>query len=52
MYLLLSKVSGLPMLEAKADRVWGTDPQYIAYKASTPGLFPFGKGDRVVVSDK
>ncbi|MCB0368859.1 MAG: DUF1295 domain-containing protein [Bdellovibrionales bacterium] len=26
MYLLLSKVSGLPMLEAKADRVWGTDP--------------------------
>lgn len=38
--LLLTKVSGVPMLEARADQKWGGDPEYEAYKASTPVLVP------------
>ena len=37
-YLLLSKVSGVPMLEAKADATWGDEPQYQHYKKHTPEL--------------
>ena len=51
MYLLLTKVSGTPMLEKKADKKWGTDPAYILYKRNTPELFPFGPGDEVKVVD-
>lgn len=40
-FLLLTKVSGIPLLEAKADKRWGDDPEYQAYKSSTPVLFPF-----------
>ncbi len=36
--LLLTKVSGVPMLEAKADERWGGQPDYEAYKARTPVL--------------
>lgn len=28
-YLLLSKLSGVPMLEKKSDKKWGEDPAYI-----------------------
>mmetsp|Transcript_7098 Transcript_7098/g.12289 ORF Transcript_7098/g.12289 Transcript_7098/m.12289 type:complete len:295 (-) Transcript_7098:45-929(-) len=35
---LLLFASGVPMLEAKADAVWGKDPAYVAYKHSTPTL--------------
>ena len=35
---LLIKVSGIPLLEAKADKVWGGDEDYEAYKRSTPVL--------------
>jgi steroid 5-alpha reductase family enzyme len=38
--LLLTKVSGLPLLEAKAEEKWGGDAAYKAYKESTPVLFP------------
>ncbi|WP_370586131.1 DUF1295 domain-containing protein [Tessaracoccus sp. MC1679] len=38
--LLLTKVSGVPLLEKKADSKWGGQPDYEAYKASTPVLFP------------
>jgi steroid 5-alpha reductase family enzyme len=38
--LLLTKVSGIPMLEKSADAKWGTDPSYQRYKAATPVLFP------------
>lgn len=37
---LLIKVSGLPMLEKRADKKWGGDEDYEAYKASTPVLVP------------
>jgi steroid 5-alpha reductase family enzyme len=36
--LLLTKVSGIPLLEARADAKWGGDPKYEHYKASTPVL--------------
>ena len=43
-WLLLTRVSGIPLLEAQADRKWGGDPAYRAYKARTPALVPrFGR---------
>ena len=39
-YLLLTRVSGIPLLEKKADKQWGDDPGYQAYKANTPILLP------------
>ena len=38
--LLLTKVSGLPMLEASADKQWGAEADYQAYKTKTPILWP------------
>jgi steroid 5-alpha reductase family enzyme len=38
--LLLTKVSGVPMLEASADKQWGADADYQAYKTRTPVLWP------------
>ncbi len=38
--LLLTRVSGIPMLEKRADEKWGNDPAYQDYKASTPNLIP------------
>ena len=43
-YLLLTKISGLPFLEDKAEKKWGNDKKYQDYKISTPILVPyFGK---------
>lgn len=39
-WTLLMKVSGVPMLEAKAEHKWGSDPDYVAYKSKTPLLIP------------
>ena len=36
--LLLTRISGVPMLEARADEKWGGQPDYEAYKANTPVL--------------
>lgn len=38
--LLLTRVSGVPMLEKRADEKWGGQPDYEAYKARTPVLIP------------
>jgi steroid 5-alpha reductase family enzyme len=38
-YLLLVYVSGVRMLEARADKKWGDDEFYIKYKNTTPVLF-------------
>ncbi|MCV2883374.1 DUF1295 domain-containing protein [Aestuariibacter sp. AA17] len=38
--ILLTKVSGIPMLEEKANERWGDDPNYQEYKAKTPLLVP------------
>ena len=37
---LLTKISGLPALEERADKKWGGQPDYEAYKAATPVLVP------------
>ena len=39
-YVLLTRISGVPMLERRADKKWGDDPNYEAYKQATPVLFP------------
>lgn len=38
--VLLTRVSGVPLLEARADKKWGDQPYYQAYKSSTPVLVP------------
>lgn len=38
--LLLTRVSGVPMLEAKAEKKWGGQTDYETYKATTPVLVP------------
>ncbi|MFT4712997.1 MAG: steroid 5-alpha reductase family enzyme [Candidatus Azotimanducaceae bacterium] len=46
-FILLTKISGVRMLEHQARRRWGDDPEYNAYHARTPVLwlnpFPIGK---------
>lgn len=39
-YVLLTRISGIPMLAAHGQKKWGDDPAYQAYLASTPPLFP------------
>lgn len=38
--VLLIKVSGIPLLERKADKRWGDEPEYQEYKRTTPVLIP------------
>jgi steroid 5-alpha reductase family enzyme len=38
-FLLLARVSGVPMLEKRADEKWGGQADYEEYKANTPVLF-------------
>ena len=38
--LLLTRVSGIPLLEARADAKWGKRADYVAYRESTPVLIP------------
>ncbi|XAS64765.1 DUF1295 domain-containing protein [Pseudarthrobacter sp. So.54] len=38
--LLLTKVSGVPLLEKKSDKKWGGQADYEAYKKNTPVLIP------------
>lgn len=37
-FLLITRVSGIPLLEKKADERWGGQEEYEAYKAQTPVL--------------
>jgi steroid 5-alpha reductase family enzyme len=39
-YLLLTRISGIPLLEARAKKRWGDEPAFQAYRARTPVLFP------------
>jgi steroid 5-alpha reductase family enzyme len=39
-YVLLRYISGVPMLEARAEERWGEDPDYLDYRARTPLLWP------------
>ena len=38
-YVLLTKISGIPMLEKSSDNKWGLEEDYIKYKKTTPILF-------------
>jgi steroid 5-alpha reductase family enzyme len=38
--LLLTRISGVPMLEKRADEKWGGQADYEAYKRHTPALIP------------
>jgi steroid 5-alpha reductase family enzyme len=38
--LLITRVSGVPLLEKKADQKWGGQAEYEAYKKQTPVLIP------------
>ncbi|MER7445344.1 DUF1295 domain-containing protein [Microbacterium sp. NPDC097977] len=38
--LLLTRVSGIPLLEARAEKKWGDRADYIEYRESTPSLIP------------
>ena len=42
-FLLLTRISGINLLETKADEVWGQRKDYNDYKNNTPVLFPFIK---------
>ena len=38
-YVLLTRISGIPLLETRSDAKWGDDPEYRAYKQRTPVLW-------------
>jgi steroid 5-alpha reductase family enzyme len=44
--LLLTRISGVPMLETRADEKWGGQPDYETYKANTSVLIPRPPSDR------
>jgi steroid 5-alpha reductase family enzyme len=44
--LLLLFVSGVPLLEKRADEKWGADPAYQLYKANTSVLWLWPKGSK------
>lgn len=39
-YVLLTRISGIPLLESRGKKRWGDDPEYRAYKERTPVLVP------------
>ena len=39
-YLLLTKLSGIPILDRRALEKWGDDVEYQKYRDNTPALFP------------
>lgn len=49
--LLLTKVSGLPMLESRADEKWGHLVEYQQYKAATSVLIPLPRGSTEIPED-
>jgi len=38
-YVLLTRISGIPLLEERAEEKWGQEPAYQAYRDRTPVLF-------------
>jgi len=45
-FILLTRISGVPMLEARADEKWGGQPDYEEYKARTSVLIPMPPRDQ------
>jgi steroid 5-alpha reductase family enzyme len=44
--VLLTRISGIPLLEARADEKWGGQTDYEAYKAQTSVLIPLPPSDK------
>ena len=44
--LLLTRISGVPMLERRADEKWGGQADYEEYKMNTPVLIPMPPGKK------
>ncbi len=44
-FVLLTRISGVPMLEKRADEKWAGQADYEAYKANTPVLIPLPPKD-------
>ena len=42
-YLLLTRISGIPLLERAAEQRWGSLQEYRSYRDATPLLVPFSK---------
>ena len=40
-YIMLKYISGVRILEERADSKWANDKNYEEYKNNTPELFPF-----------
>lgn len=40
-FFLLTRVSGIPLLERRGDKKWGQDPAYQEYLANTKKLIPY-----------
>jgi steroid 5-alpha reductase family enzyme len=43
-YLLITRISGVPLLEKRADEKWGGQPDYEEYKAKTSIFLPLPPG--------
>lgn len=39
-FVLLTRISGIPLLEARSNKKWGDDAEYQAYRARTSVLWP------------
>ena len=39
-FYILTQVSGIPMVRARAERKWGDDPDYQAYRRRTHVMIP------------
>lgn len=39
-WMLLTRVSGIPLLESRANARWGSDPDYVRYRDTTSKLVP------------
>jgi steroid 5-alpha reductase family enzyme len=39
-YILLTRISGVPLLEQKAQQRWGDQPDYQQYRATIPNMLP------------
>ncbi|MEP7215462.1 MAG: DUF1295 domain-containing protein [Anaerolineaceae bacterium] len=39
-FVLLTRISGIPLLERRANKRWGEEPEYQRYRARTPVLVP------------
>ena len=50
--LLLTRVSGIPLLEKKAEQKWGGQKDYEDYKARTPRLIPMYSNPKTTASTK